>query len=86
MKIKILFAVLIFFIIYSINYFLNLAQPEIASQLALEQFADPSIQTDTASRAYNGSSMIFMWGAYAFFVGCLFYSNFMSFLRGAFDA
>jgi hypothetical protein len=28
--------------------------PEVATSLALEQFADPSLETDTAQRVWNG--------------------------------
>lgn len=44
-------------------------QPEVASELALEQFANPSYVTDTASRGYDQTVMVIsnvVWFIYIF--------------------
>ena len=51
-------------------------QPEVAGELALEQFADPSTATDTASRAFGSWGQFpYLWCGYGIFILLLFWSN-----------
>lgn len=70
------------FILMATSMFDTVVQPEVSSQLALEQFADPSIETDTTLRVWNQYMqmpyLLFGWGIGALI---LFYTDIMGQLR-----
>lgn len=72
---KYLVMVLILIVIAAIeNIFYTTIDPEIRTSLALRQFEDPTVQTDTLMRAYNRSSIFqtlyFIWMGILF---CILY-------------
>ena len=62
----------------------GIAQPEIATSLALEQFENPSVQTDTAMRSYNNTQIFWYmcagWVALNLF---MFYPNIKETIKDA---
>lgn len=76
MKVKIVFSLLALICLSVLSYVLNTVQPEVATSLALEQFKDPTIATDTAIRAYNNAQVFWYmcagWVALNLF---MFYPN-----------
>ena len=51
------------FVLLILQWIWNRAQPEVASELALQQFADPSLVVDTAMRT---SLWPIVWSLYTF--------------------
>ena len=80
MKFKVVLLAVVLALIMVAQYVLStLAGPEIATSLALEQFKNPSIQTDTAQRAYNSSNVFFV--AYFGWFLCAIYMFFTDIRR-----
>ena len=58
MKTKVIFSVASLIFLSTIYHlFVSVAGPEITTSLALEQFENPSIATDTAIRAHNNANV-----------------------------
>jgi hypothetical protein len=74
-KIKAVLSLMVLLTICVAHTIFASVSPEISTSLALEQFKNPSIATDTASRFYNGSGSLwpflylfwFIWNSFMFF-------------------
>ena len=77
LPIKIAIATVLFFVLRILETsFFSAVQPEVASQLALEQFADPSLVTDTAQRGFsNFVATPIIWIGYFVVLGFMFYRD-----------
>ena len=68
MKLKICLSVAILVAIIVVDsVFNNVVSPEVSTNLALEQFENPSIETDTKIRAFNNVSL-FLYAYVSWFV------------------
>ena len=63
MKTKIIVSVVLLVVLIFVNAVSGLVAPEVSTSLALEQFKNPSVTTDTAMRTYNTFSPL--WYAFA---------------------
>lgn len=77
MKIKIAFAVLSFVLLtYVMTLFSSGISPEVTTSLALEQFENPSMETDTTMRVYERSSFYTLaYLGWAFLILTIFWNN-----------
>ena len=76
MKLKIFLSVATLVCLIVVNYVLSIAQPELATSLALEQFENPSTATDTAMRAYNNAQVFwYMCAGWVLLNLFMFYTN-----------
>ena len=72
MKLKLVVIVLMGLVLFVSQFIVTKAiQPEVASELALEQFANPSVETDTASRMIDIVQPIFGFVFAAYVLGSL---------------
>lgn len=70
---KVILCILLMVLITTLQWSFGLYRPEIASELALEQLRNPSIENDSTQRALNSFDVgIIIWGAYLLFVLVLF--------------
>lgn len=63
-------------VIFANAVFFTAIQPEVATELALEQFANPSTATDTAQRAFwSWSQFPYLWCGYGVVIFLMFWSD-----------
>ena len=71
----------IVFVHYMLTYAIG---PEVSTSLALEQFKDPSVQTDTTMRLWNNGNFAIVYVVWALTAVFSYKSEFMSWFENEF--